>query len=108
MTVDTRFKLRISSSLRLLTINHYIVLTYSRNESNDKYKYQSLIGITKNRLTGETLTKDKRFKAAYSAITKRIGVTDEECHRNIVVSYRRLTLLILIQTHWKLKRKVDK
>ncbi len=81
MTVDTRFKLRISSSLRLLTINHYIVLTYSRNESNDKYKYQSLIGITKNRLTGETLTKDKRVKAAYSAITKRIGVTDEECHR---------------------------
>lgn len=49
-----------------------IVMTYSANAGEDKDIYQSLIGITKNRLTGKKLIKDNRVKVKYGTISKRI------------------------------------
>ena len=50
-----------------------IVLTYSRNTGEDKDTYQSLIGVTKNRLTGKLLLNQNRIKVSYSSKSKRIG-----------------------------------
>ena len=50
-----------------------IVLTYSRNSDSDSSEYQSVIGVTKNRLTGRTLTGANRLKVMYSAKSKRIA-----------------------------------
>ena len=47
-------------------------MTYSGNNGEDKETYQSLIGITKNRLTGRKLLKDNRVKVRYSEKSKRI------------------------------------
>lgn len=55
-----------------------IVFTYSRNTGEDKEAYQSLIGVTKNRLTGRVLTNDNRVKVMYSSISKRIATTETE------------------------------
>lgn len=49
-----------------------VVMTYSGNNGEDKETYQSLIGITKNRLTGRKLLKDNRVKVRYSEKSKRI------------------------------------
>ncbi|MGN1480376.1 AAA family ATPase [Porcipelethomonas sp.] len=49
-----------------------VVITYSGNNDEDKETYQSLIGITKNRLTGRKLLKDNRVKVRYSEKSKRI------------------------------------
>ena len=50
-----------------------IVLTYSRNTDSDSDEYQSVIGVTKNRLTGRTMTGVNRLKVMYSAKSKRIA-----------------------------------
>lgn len=50
-----------------------IVFTYSRNTGEDKDKYQSVIGVTKNRLTGRLLTDQNRIKVTYSCKSKRIA-----------------------------------
>lgn len=49
-----------------------VVMTYSSNTKEDNDMYQSLIGITKNRLTGKKLFDDKRVKVRYSEKSKRI------------------------------------
>lgn len=49
-----------------------VVMTYSSNNGEDKERYQSLVGITKNRLTGRKLLKDNRIKVMYSNKSKRI------------------------------------
>ena len=55
-----------------------IVFTYSRNTGEDKEAFQSLIGVTKNRLTGRVLTNENRVKVMYSSISKRIATTEAE------------------------------
>ena len=52
-----------------------IVFTYSRNTGEDKDCYQSVIGITKNRLTGRLLLGGNRVKVEWSAKSKRIAAT---------------------------------
>lgn len=49
-----------------------VVFTYSANKGADRETYQSLIGVTKNRITGRRLLGDDRVKAAYSGVSKRI------------------------------------
>lgn len=49
-----------------------VVMTYSSNTKEDNDIYQSLIGITKNRLTGKKLFDDNRVKVRYSEKSKRI------------------------------------
>lgn len=63
------------------------VLTYSRYEqtdsngkpikSNVKPDYDSIISVTKNRLTGKLATYDKAIKVRYSEMTKRIISEDD-------------------------------
>ena len=51
-----------------------VVITYSRNEdSNTSEVFQSMIGVTKNRLTGKLLKGKARIPVKYSARTKRIA-----------------------------------
>ena len=49
-----------------------VVLTYSTNSESDSEMYQSVIGITKNRLTGRKRVGKERIKIMYSNKTKRI------------------------------------
>ena len=49
-----------------------VVITYSGNKGVDRETYQSVIGITKNRLTGRKLLGDRRVKVRYSEKSKRI------------------------------------
>ncbi len=56
-----------------------VVITYSKNEdkaTNDVF--QSLIGVTKNRLTGKLLRKEERIKVKYSASSKRIACAKDD------------------------------
>ena len=56
-----------------------VVLTYSRNEeAANKDTFQSLIGVTKNRLTGKLLKGKDRILAKYSARTKRIACKEDD------------------------------
>jgi RecA-family ATPase len=51
-----------------------VVMTYSKNEdAATKDTFQSLIGVTKNRLSGKLLKGKDRILAKYSARTKRIA-----------------------------------
>lgn len=52
-----------------------IVFTYGRNEGTDREDYQSIIGVTKNRLTGRLLINQNRVKASYSSKCKRVAST---------------------------------
>lgn len=49
-----------------------VVMTYSSNNESDSDIYQSLLGITKNRLTGKRRTGKDRIKLMYSNKSKRI------------------------------------
>ena len=56
-----------------------VVLTYSTNEdnaTNDVFK--SLLGVTKNRLTGKVLKNTNRILCKYSSRTKRIACTKDD------------------------------
>lgn len=55
-----------------------VVMTYSSNTSEDKEIYQSVIGVTKNRLTGRKLLNDKRVKVMYSGKSKRIVCDNDD------------------------------
>lgn len=55
-----------------------IVFTYSRNTGENKDKYQSVIGVTKNRLTGKLLLDQNRVEVIYSCKSKRIANTIAE------------------------------
>lgn len=56
-----------------------VVLTYSKNEDkNTNDVFQSLIGVTKNRLTGKLLRKDDRIKVKYSTSSKRIACAKDD------------------------------
>ena len=55
-----------------------IVFTYSRNTGEDKDEYQSVIGVTKNRLSGRLLLDQNRVKVTYSCKSKRIAETIAE------------------------------
>lgn len=55
-----------------------LVFTYSRNMGEDKDEYQSLIGVTKNRLAGRLLVGPQRLKVSYSSKSKRIAQTIAE------------------------------
>jgi hypothetical protein len=56
-----------------------VVLTYSKNEDeNTNDVFQSLIGVTKNRLTGKLLKKDDRIKVKYSTSSKRIACAKDD------------------------------
>jgi twinkle protein len=51
-----------------------VVLTYSSNsDETSKAQYQSVIGVSKNRLTGKKLEGNKRIKVKYDNRSKRIG-----------------------------------
>lgn len=69
-----------------------VVMTYSGNRGADKEKYQSLVGITKNRLTGRKLLKNDRVKVMYSEKSKRIVCDNDDankvygCFKNIIPS----------------------
>ena len=59
-----------------------VVITYSQNEdkaTNDVFK--SLIGVTKNRLTGIILKNQNRIKVKYSSRTKRIACAKDDIDR---------------------------
>lgn len=58
-----------------------VVMTYGGNNGADKEKYQSLIGITKNRLTGRKLLKNDRVKVMYSEKSKRIICDRDNANR---------------------------
>lgn len=58
-----------------------LVMTYSANTSEDKQQHQSLIGVTKNRLTGRKLLKDNRVKVTYSSKSKRIVCDNDDPHK---------------------------
>lgn len=56
-----------------------VVITYSKNDdtaTNDLF--QSVIGVTKNRLTGKILTGKKRILVKYSSCTKRIACMKDD------------------------------
>ncbi len=55
-----------------------LVLTYSKNNDDDKDDFQSKIAIVKNRLTGNVAD---NIKVAYSQICKRIGCNNAEWGR---------------------------
>lgn len=55
-----------------------IVITYSKNMESDNEDYQSVIGVTKNRLTGRLVEK---LKVRYDDATKRIGCNNSEWDR---------------------------
>jgi replicative DNA helicase/twinkle protein len=55
-----------------------IVFTYSRNTGEDKDEFQSVIGVTKNRLSGRLLLDQNRVKVTYSCKSKRIAETIAE------------------------------
>ena len=52
-----------------------LVITYSKNTESDNEDYQSVIGVTKNRLTGRLVEK---LKVRYDDATKRIGCNNSE------------------------------
>ena len=56
-------------------------MTYSSNTDADKETYQSLIGITKNRLTGRKLLKKDRVKVMYSEKSKRIVCDNDDANK---------------------------
>lgn len=58
-----------------------VVITYSGNRGADKETYQSLIGITKNRLTGRKLLGDQRVKVRYSEKSKRIICDNDDANK---------------------------
>lgn len=58
-----------------------VVMTYSSNTDADKEMYQSLIGITKNRLTGRKLLKKDRVKVMYSEKSKRIVCDNDDANK---------------------------
>ena len=58
-----------------------VVMTYSSNTDADKETYQSLIGITKNRLTGRKLLKKDRVKVKYSEKSKRIVCDNDDANK---------------------------
>lgn len=58
-----------------------VVMTYSGNTDADKETYQSLIGITKNRLTGRKLLKKDRVKVMYSEKSKRIVCDNDNSNK---------------------------
>ncbi len=59
-----------------------VVLTYSANKGDDRNLYQSLIGLTKNRVgNGNLLTGENRLKVSYSKISKRIGGANDDLNK---------------------------
>lgn len=59
-----------------------LVLTYSANTGDDKLTYQSVIGLTKNRLgNGKKLSGNNRLKVRYSEISKRIGGDSDDLNK---------------------------
>lgn len=59
-----------------------LVMTYSANGETDRNIYQSVIGITKNRLTGRKLLNESRVKVMYSGKSKRI-ICDNDDRRKV-------------------------
>lgn len=63
------------------------VITYCRNDGDNRDKYQSLIGITKNRKSGKRLTAAARVPVKYGETTKRI-VSDKDDGRKVYSAFK--------------------